>query len=72
MTMKVILHPRARPITLPRGSPTIMATDVPVATELMASFCRWAGTMRTAMGVAMDQNMECATATPMRETISIQ
>ena len=49
-----------------------MATDVPVATELMASFCRWAGTMRTAMGVAMDQNMECATATPMRETISIQ
>ena len=49
-----------------------MATDVPVATALMASFWRWAGTMRTASGVAMDQKMEWATATPIRETMSIQ
>ena len=72
MTTNVILHPRASPMILPSGRPTIMATDVPVATALMASFCRWAGTMRTASGVAMDQKIEWATATPIREAMSIQ
>ena len=71
MTTNVILHPRARPIILPSGRPAIIAMDVPVATVLSASFWSSGATTRTANGVAMDQNIEWATATPIRETMSI-
>ena len=71
MKTNVILHPRANPMILPSGSPTIIAIDVPAATALMASFLYSMGTTATARGVAMDQNMEWDTATPRRETMSI-
>ena len=44
-----------------------MAMDVPVTTMPMAVDWWEAGTMRVAMGVAMDQKTEWAKATPIRE-----
>ena len=72
MVTKDILHPMANPIILPRGSPAIMAMDVPAATMLIASFWSSGVTTLTASGDAMDQNTEWATATPRRDTTSIQ
>lgn len=64
---KVMRHPAASPMKRPMGSPKIMAMDVPVTTMPMAVDWWEAGTMRVAMGVAMDQKTEWAKATPIRE-----
>ena len=72
MVTNDILHPIDSPMILPRGSPAIMAIDVPVATMLIASFCSSGVTTLTARGEAIDQNIEWATATPRRDITSIQ
>ena len=71
MDMNDALHPIARPIILPIGRPAIIAMDVPVATMLIANLLYSMVTTLTANGVAMDQNIECETATPRRAMMSI-
>ena len=48
-----------------------MAIDVPVAIILNATFLNWLGTVRTANGDTMDQNMACEHATPILEIMSM-
>ena len=71
MLMNAIRQPTYRPTTRPRGRPTTMATDEPVAMALSARARLPSGTVRTASGEAIDQNMAWAQATPMRESISV-
>ena len=56
---------------LPRGRPATIAIDVPATTILIASERNSSGTNLTAMGVAIDQNTECAHATPIRDNNKI-
>ena len=59
-------HPAARPITRPSGSPTIVATELPV-TIMPSAIGRCSRvTRRVASGAAIDQKIECAQATMMR------
>lgn len=56
---------------LPIGNPKIMATDVPVTIMLNAVDLYFFGTVLTASGETMDQNMECVHATPILDSISM-
>lgn len=67
----VMRQPTYSPTTRPMGRPTTIATDEPVAIVLSPSVLRPSGTVRTASGGAIDQNIEWAHATPMRESISV-
>ena len=49
----------------------MVATEEPVTTMPRASEVNLSGTRRTAMGDAMDQKTECATATMMRLAMSM-
>ena len=71
MHMNVALQPSSRPIVLPRGIPIIIATDVPAVMMLSAVLLCPSGAMRTARGVAMDQNTAWEQATPRRDIISM-
>ena len=71
MQKNVILQPTYRPMILPIGSPNIMATDVPVTIMLRARDENVSGTILTARGETMDQNMEWAHATPILDIISM-
>ena len=57
----------AEDLSVPEG----IATDDPVATTPSAIARRSGGTVRTAIGETMDQNMACAHATPIRESMSV-
>ena len=67
----VLRHPAKSPMNRPKGSPKIIAIEVPVTTMPMAVDWYLGGTMRTATGAAMDQKIEWVQATPIRAARSI-
>ena len=66
MTKKDSAHPKRCPILVPSGTPRTVATMVPPITAAKPVARLPAGAMRAASGFMMDQNIECASATPMR------
>ena len=69
---KVMRQPRYIPTVLPKGRPTIMATELPDTIMPKAFESCPGGAILTASGVTMDQKIACEQATTTREAISIQ
>lgn len=67
----VALHPKAKPMILPRGNPNTMAMDDPMATILKALERCPSGASFTASGGIIDQKTACAQAIPRREIIKV-
>ena len=68
----VTRHPATSPSTRPRGRPATSAIPPPATIALKAVALDLPGVTATAIGGAIDQKMEWAHATPIRDAISVQ
>lgn len=68
---KVVLQPTYKPMILPNGRPTTIATEVAATIILNPKDFLPSGAILTAKGDAIDQKIECAQATPILEVIRV-
>ncbi len=71
MPIKVMRQPSNCPTTRPSGRPSTIASAVPPASRLSAWAFLPGGATRIASEAVIDQNTECASATPAREITSV-
>ncbi|MNE64350.1 hypothetical protein D3C80_1597580 [compost metagenome] len=71
MPINVIRQPSSCPTTRPNGKPSTIASAVPPASMLSACAFLPAGATRMANDAVIDQNTECASATPAREITKV-
>jgi len=70
ITRNVVRQPMASPSRRPRGIPSTIARDVPVASRPRACTCLPSGARRTARDAVIDQNSAWDKAMPTRLTIN--